>query len=125
MAVDRPCGRAESHLQPQFEASSPPPFCDTQTSAIADVRCAVASALAERWSVRSPALLQYWIAVSAQSSLGKVTRQNLRLIFGDFNELAFEGLCDASDGLAPQIRGLKTRPASCPPFPSLSHPIVR
>src|SRR6478672_5648528 len=42
----------------------------------------------------------------AYSSLGKVTRQNLRLIFRDFSELAFEGLCDASvkstPGLAQQ-----------------------
>src|SRR5262249_27718722 len=42
----------------------------------------------------------------AQSSLGKVTRQNFRLIFGNFSELAFQGLCDASvkraSGLAQQ-----------------------
>src|ERR1700751_2997586 len=32
----------------------------------------------------------------AYSRLGKVTRQNLRSIFGYFGEPAFEGLCDAS-----------------------------
>jgi hypothetical protein len=44
----------------------------------------------------------------------------------DDNEINGEtGTRLGRDGPSPQIRGLKTRPGSCSPFPSLSHPIVR
>jgi hypothetical protein len=49
----------------------------------------------------------------------------LRVSFDD-NEIHGEtGTRLGRDGLSPQIRGLKTRPASCSPFPLLSYPIVR
>ena len=96
MAVDRPCGRAESHLQPQFEApltASLRGHTDEfdrrrQMRGCFGVGRALERALAGLAPVLDSRL--------AHSSLGKVTRQNLRLIFGDFSELAFEGLCDAS-----------------------------
>src|SRR5262249_11141060 len=91
MAVDRPCGRAESHLQPQFETSLTASLWRhayeferrRQMCGCFGVGRALERALAGLAPVLDSRL--------AHSSLDKVTRQNLRLIFGDFSELAFEG----------------------------------
>ena len=96
MAVNRPCGRAESHLQPQFETTLVASLwrhADEFDRRRQMRGCfGVGRALERPLTGLAPVL----DSRLAHSSLGKVTRQNLRLVFGDFSEPAFEGLCDAS-----------------------------
>jgi hypothetical protein len=61
----------------------------------ARVICAAASTSAECSSDRCPAFAPQARGLLDQPSFGAVTCQKLRLVLGNFGELALEGLCDA------------------------------